>query len=156
MVSRISETVSLNIVLSNGGRVLDWVKSYFALRKVDARKDECGYNRICLNNQPIFQYGPLDQGWWPDGLLTPPSEEAMLWDMVQLKKMGFNMIRKHIKVEPEQYYYYADSLGLMMWQDMVSGLLRQGRRRSTSIRWLLLIGTLPKNTPANGKKKCSR
>ena len=111
----------LNIVLSNGGRVLDRVKSYFALRKVDVRKDECGYNRICLNNQPIFQYGPLDQGWWPDGLLTPPSEEAMLWDMVQLKKMGFNMIRKHIKVEPEQYYYYADSLGLMMWQDMVSG-----------------------------------
>ena len=99
----------LNIVLSNGGRVLDRVKSYFALRKVDVRKDECGYNRICLNNQPIFQYGPLDQGWWPDGLLTPPSEEAMLWDMVQLKKMGFNMIRKHIKVEPEQYYYYADS-----------------------------------------------
>ena len=124
----------LNIVLSNGGRVLDRVKSYFALRKVDARKDECGYNRICLNNQPIFQYGPLDQGWWPDGLLTPPSEEAMLWDMVQLKKMGFNMIRKHIKVV----------------------LLRQGRRRNTSIRWLLLIGTPPKNTPANGKKKCSR
>ena len=91
------------------------------MRKVDVCKDECGYNRICLNNQPIFQYGPLDQGWWPDGLLTPPSEEAMLWDMVQLKKMGFNMIRKHIKVEPEQYYYYADSLGLMMWQDMVSG-----------------------------------
>ena len=69
----------LNISLSNGGRVLDQVKSYFALRKVDVRKDECGYNRICLNNQPIFQYGPLDQGWWPDGLLTPPSEEAMLW-----------------------------------------------------------------------------
>lgn len=109
MVSRISKLYHLNIVLSNGGRVLDRVKSYFALRKVDVRKDECGYNRICLNNQPIFQYGPLDQGWWPDGLLTPPSEEAMLWDMVQLKKMGFNMIRKHIKVEPEQYYYYADS-----------------------------------------------
>lgn len=111
----------LNITLIDKGRVLDQVKSYFALRKVDTRKDTCGYNRICLNNQPIFQYGPLDQGWWPDGLLTPPSEEAMLWDMVKLKEMGFNMIRKHIKVEPEQYYYYADSLGLMMWQDMVSG-----------------------------------
>lgn len=111
----------LNITLTDKGRVLDQVKSYFALRKVDTRKDTCGYNRICLNNQPIFQYGPLDQGWWPDGLLTPPSEEAMLWDMVKLKEMGFNMIRKHIKVEPEQYYYYADSLGLMMWQDMVSG-----------------------------------
>ena len=111
----------LNIVLSNGGRVLDRVKSYFALRKVDARKDECGYNRICLNNQPIFQYGPLDQGWWPDGLLTPPSEEAMLWDMVQLKKMGFNMIRKHIKVEPARWYTYCDQIGLIVWQDMPSG-----------------------------------
>ena len=111
----------LNIVLSNGGRVLDRVKSYFALRKVDVRKDECGYNRICLNNQPIFQYGPLDQGWWPDGLLTPPSEEAMLWDMVQLKKMGFNMIRKHIKVEPARWYYHCDKEGILVWQDMPSG-----------------------------------
>lgn len=108
-------------VLSRGGKVQDKVSSYFALRKVDLKKDGYGYRRICLNDEPVFQMGPLDQGWWPDGLLTPPSEEAMLWDMVELKKMGFNMIRKHIKVEPELYYYYADSLGLMMWQDMVSG-----------------------------------
>ena len=111
----------LNIELLSQGQVIDQVKSYFAMREVSIRKDECGYQRICLNGDPIFQYGTLDQGWWPDGLLTPPSEEAMLWDMVQLKNMGFNTIRKHIKVEPEQYYYYADSLGLMMWQDMVSG-----------------------------------
>lgn len=111
----------LNIELLSQGQVIDKVKSYFAMREVSIRKDECGYQRICLNGDPIFQYGTLDQGWWPDGLLTPPSEEAMLWDMVQLKNMGFNTIRKHIKVEPEQYYYYADSLGLMMWQDMVSG-----------------------------------
>lgn len=107
--------------LLKGGKELDRVSSYFTLRKVDIRKDECGYKRICLNDKPIFQMGTLDQGWWPDGLLTPPSEEAMLYDMVQLKKMGFNTIRKHIKVEPEQYYYYADSLGIMLWQDMVSG-----------------------------------
>lgn len=111
----------VNVELSANGKIVDKVKSYFTLREVSIKKDACGYNRICLNGESIFQFGPLDQGWWPDGLLTPPSEEAMLWDMVQLKKMGFNTIRKHIKVEPEQYYYYADSLGLMMWQDMVSG-----------------------------------
>lgn len=112
---------NINVTLLRKGKELDKVKSYFAMRKVESKKDECGYNRVFLNNEPIFQFGTLDQGWWPDGLLTPPSEEAMLWDMVQLKEMGFNTIRKHIKVEPEQYYYYADSLGIMMWQDMVSG-----------------------------------
>lgn len=111
----------INISMSKSGKEIDRVSSYFTLRKVDIKKDDCGYKRICLNDEPVFQMGTLDQGWWPDGLLTPPSEEAMLYDMVQLKKMGFNTIRKHIKVEPEQYYYYADSLGMMMWQDMVSG-----------------------------------
>ncbi len=111
----------INVELVSKGKTVDKVHSYFALREVGIVKDECGYKRIALNGETIFQYGPLDQGWWPDGLLTPPSEEAMIWDMVQLKKMGFNTIRKHIKVEPEQYYYYADSLGLMLWQDMVSG-----------------------------------
>lgn len=111
----------LEIVLSQGKKALDKADSYFAMREITKQKDSCGYERIALNGNPIFQYGPLDQGWWPDGLLTPPSEKAMLWDMTQLKDMGFNMIRKHIKVEPELYYYYADSLGLMMWQDMPSG-----------------------------------
>lgn len=111
----------LNIELLSDGKTLDKVRTYFALREISIKKDEYGYQRISLNGKSIFQYGTLDQGWWPDGLLTPPSEEAMLWDMVQLKKMGFNTIRKHIKVEPEQYYHYADSLGLMIWQDMVSG-----------------------------------
>lgn len=111
----------LQIELKNKGVVLDKVSSYFAMREVAVNKDELGYNRVFLNNKPVFQYGTLDQGWWPDGLLTPPSAEAMLWDMVQLKNMGFNTIRKHIKVEPALYYYYADSLGLMIWQDMPSG-----------------------------------
>ena len=111
----------LNIVLSNGGRVLDRVKSYFALRKVDVRKDECGYNRICLNNQPIFQYGPLDQGWWPDGLYTAPTDEALLYDIVKTKAWGFNMIRKHVKVEPARWYYHCDKEGMLVWQDMPSG-----------------------------------
>lgn len=111
----------LEISLYRGTKVLDKVTSYFAMRDVSIACDEAGYKRICLNNQPIFQYGTLDQGWWPDGLLTPPSPEAMIWDMVQLKEMGFNTIRKHIKVEPATYYYYADSLGMMIWQDMPSG-----------------------------------
>ena len=111
----------IEVAMTNGGKETDRVKSYVALRKVDIQRDELGNKRMFLNNKPVFQMGTLDQGWWPDGLLTPPSEEAMIYDMIQLKKMGFNTIRKHIKVEPEQYYYYADSLGIMLWQDMVSG-----------------------------------
>lgn len=111
----------LEISLVKNNQELDKVKSYFAMREVSKQKDEFGYLRTFVNGKPVFQYGTLDQGWWPDGLLTPPSEEAMLWDMVQLKEMGFNTIRKHIKVEPALYYYYADSLGLMIWQDMPSG-----------------------------------
>ena len=111
----------LEVRMHRSGKELDKVESYFAMRKVEVGKDECGYKRIFLNGEPVFQMGTLDQGWWPDGLLTPPSEEAMIYDMIRLKEMGFNTIRKHIKVEPEQYYFYADSLGIMLWQDMVSG-----------------------------------
>jgi len=112
---------TLEIEMSKNNKVIDRVESYFAMREVSMKTDEKGYNRVHLNGKPIFQYGILDQGWWPDGLLTPPSPEAMRWDMEQLKLMGFNTIRKHIKVEPALYYHYADSLGLMMWQDMPSG-----------------------------------
>ena len=112
---------TLDIELIKNNTTIDRVESYFAMREISSQKDENGYNRIFLNNKPVFQYGTLDQGWWPDGLLTPPSSEAMLWDMQQLKSMGFNTIRKHIKVEPALYYYYADSLGLMLWQDMPAG-----------------------------------
>ena len=74
-----------------------------------------------LNNKPVFQIGPLDQGWWPDGLLTPPSDEAMKYDIEVPKKLGFNMLRKHVKVEPARWYYHCDKLGLLVWQDMPSG-----------------------------------
>ena len=77
--------------------------------------------RLMLNNKPVFQIGPLDQGWWPDGLLTPPTDEAMKYDLEVLKKLGFNMLRKHIKVEPARWYYCCDKLGLLVWQDMPSG-----------------------------------
>ncbi|MCF0176032.1 MAG: beta-galactosidase [Bacteroidales bacterium] len=109
------------LTLKSAGKVLDKAESYFAIREISTVIDQMGNTRFALNGDILFQWGPLDQGWWPDGLLTPPSEEAMIYDMIQLKKMGFNTIRKHIKVEPELYYHYADSLGLMIWQDMPSG-----------------------------------
>jgi hypothetical protein len=101
--------------------VADTVESYFAMRSIALGKDDKGIARMMLNGKPVFQYGPLDQGWWPDGLLTPPSDEAMKYDLEVLKKLGFNMLRKHIKVEPALYYHHCDKLGLLVWQDMPSG-----------------------------------
>jgi hypothetical protein len=103
------------------GAPADEVETYFAMRKISTAKDDKGIMRLMLNNKPVFQIGPLDQGWWPDGLLTPPSDEAMKYDLEVLKKLGFNMLRKHIKVEPSRYYYHCDKLGLLVWQDMPSG-----------------------------------
>lgn len=111
----------VEMTLAKGGKTLDRVSTYFAMRKIAVGKDQFGYQRLMLNNKPLFQYGTLDQGWWPDGLLTPPSEEAMRYDLEVLKKMGFNMLRKHIKVEPSRYYHDADSIGILIWQDMISG-----------------------------------
>ena len=104
---------------SKGGK--DVVKGYFGMRKIEWRKDEKGVPRFYLNNQKTFLMGTLDQGWWPDGLLTPPSDDAMAFDINLLKSCGFNMMRKHIKIEPLRYYYLCDKLGIMIWQDMVSG-----------------------------------
>jgi hypothetical protein len=100
------------------------VESYFAYRKVSMGTDADGHLRLLLNNKPLFHIGPLDQGWWPDGLLTPPSEEAMRYDLEVLKKIGMNMVRKHIKVEPARYYYDCDRMGLLVWQDMPSAINR--------------------------------
>jgi len=102
-------------------RPVDSVSSYAGIRTVGKVKDANGHWRFTLNGKVIFHWGPLDQGWWPDGLLTPPSDEAMLFDIEWLKAAGFNMIRKHIKVEPRRYYYHCDRLGMMVWQDQVSG-----------------------------------
>lgn len=108
----------LRITLKQGGRVLDQVESYCGLRKIALQNDKAGIQRLFLNNKPLFQYGPLDQGWWPDGLYSPPSEKAMLWDIRLLKRLGFNMLRKHVKVESERYYYACDKIGMLVWQDM--------------------------------------
>jgi hypothetical protein len=99
----------------------DTINSYFGMRKISLGKDENGITRIMLNNSFVFQYGPLDQGWWPDGLYTPPTDEALRYDLQVTKKLGFNMLRKHVKVEPSRFYYWCDRLGLLVWQDMPSG-----------------------------------
>ncbi len=104
------------------GEPLDTVRSYFAMRKSSLGPGPvAGQPALLLNNKPVFQNGTLDQGWWPDGLLTPPSEEAIAFELDFLKKAGFNMLRKHIKIEPAQYYYLADRMGILIWQDMPSG-----------------------------------
>lgn len=99
----------------------DRAESYFAMRSFTVEPDEQGIPRICLNGRVQFQNGVLDQGYWPDGLYTAPSDEAMIFDIREMKKMGFNMIRKHIKIEPERWYYHCDRLGMVVWQDMVNG-----------------------------------
>lgn len=111
----------LEISLSDGGKVLDKVSSYAAMRKFSTARDERGIVRMQLNNKPLFQFGPLDQGWWPDGLYTAPSYEALIYDVDKTKDWGFNMIRKHIKVEPAVWYTYCDRKGIIVWQDMPSG-----------------------------------
>ena len=99
----------------------DLVQSYFAMRKFSVEKDERGVPRLFLNNRPYFHNGLLDQGYWPDGLYTAPTDEAMIYDISTAKAMGFNMLRKHIKVEPLRWYYHCDRYGMLVWQDMPCG-----------------------------------
>lgn len=112
---------TLEVSLKSNGKVVDQVDSYAAMRKFSTRRDANGIVRLELNNQALFQYGPLDQGWWPDGLYTAPTDEALLYDVQKTKDMGFNMIRKHIKVEPARWYTHCDKVGIIVWQDMPSG-----------------------------------
>ncbi len=99
----------------------DEVAGYAGMRKFSRKQDADGVWRMQLNNSDLFQMGPLDQGWWPDGLYTAPSDEALLFDIVKTKELGFNMIRKHVKVEPARWYWHCDRLGMIVWQDMPSG-----------------------------------
>lgn len=112
---------TLKVSLEQDGKVKDEVASYAAMRKYSSRRDANGIVRLELNNQPLFQFGPLDQGWWPDGLYTAPTDEALRYDIQKTKDFGFNMIRKHIKVEPARWYTYCDQMGIIVWQDMPSG-----------------------------------
>ena len=110
----------MKIELMKGGKVIDSVDSYFGMRKISIGKDENGTQRLMLNNKPYFHIGLLDQGWWPDGLLTPPSDSALIYDIQFAKDAGFNTLRKHIKQESDRFYYHCDRMGVLVWQDAVA------------------------------------
>ena len=111
----------LEITLWDGNKQLDKVESYAAMRKYSMKRDDKGIVRLQLNNKDMFHFGPLDQGWWPDGLYTAPTDEALEYDVVKTKELGFNMIRKHVKVEPARWYTHCDRHGIIVWQDMPNG-----------------------------------
>jgi len=111
----------LKVTLLERGRPVDAVDSYFGMRKIEVAPDADGLLRLKLNNEVLFQYGPLDQGWWPDGLYTPATDEAMQYDIAMTKKFGMNLARKHVKYECARWYYWCDKLGLLVWQDMPAG-----------------------------------
>ena len=111
----------ITIELIKNGKTVDKVKSYTGIRKISIGKTSDGFTRMLLNNEFLYQNGPLDQGFWPDGIYTPPSEDAMVYDLRMTKMMGFNMLRKHVKVENRIFYYWCDKLGILVWQDMPSG-----------------------------------
>lgn len=112
---------NVKLRLLRGGKPIDEVMSYAAMRTIGYARDENGVMRMQLNGKNYFHYGPLDQGWFPDGLYTAPTDEAMLYDIKKTKELGFNMIRKHVKVEPDRWYYHCDREGIVVWQDMPSG-----------------------------------
>ena len=111
----------LEIKLISKGKIIDHIETYFGMRKISIKKDVNGTRRMMLNNKEYFQFGTLDQGWWPDGLYTAPSDEALKFDIFKTKEFGFNMIRKHVKVEPARWYFHADKIGMLVWQDMPNG-----------------------------------
>jgi hypothetical protein len=111
----------LKVEVLKDGTIVDSVSSYFGMRKISITKDEAGIPRLMLNNQRLFQLGTLDQGYWPEGRYAAPSDDALRWDIETMKQLGFNMVRKHVKVEPERWYYWCDKLGLLVWQDMPNG-----------------------------------
>jgi hypothetical protein len=110
----------LSVALVRNGETVDRASSYAGMRKIAMQPDERGVLRFFLNNKPLFHLGPLDQGWWPDGLYTAPTDDALRYDIEVTRNLGFNAARKHVKVEPARWYYHCDRLGLMVWQDMPS------------------------------------
>ena len=111
----------MQVAVLRGGKAVDRVSSYVGMRKIGVARDENGIVRMQLNNRDYFHFGPLDQGWWPDGLYTAPTDQALLYDIKKTKDFGFNTIRKHVKVEPARWYYHCDREGILVWQDMPNG-----------------------------------
>lgn len=131
----------LKVRLIQESNVIDSVDSYFAMRKISLGKDDKGQTRIMLNNKFVFQIGALDQGYWPDGIYTAPTDEALRYDIEIAKKLGYNLLRKHAKVEPERWYYWTDKLGMLVWQDMPqsfggrNGALEDEAKKQWEIEW---------------------
>jgi beta-galactosidase/beta-glucuronidase len=111
----------LTIKMVSDNEIIDEIETYFGMRKISLGREENGIKTIELNNEKIFQYGTLDQGYWPDGLYTAPTDEALRYDIEITKELGFNLIRKHVKVEPARWYYHCDKIGILVWQDMPNG-----------------------------------
>ena len=111
----------LEVIVWEGSKQIDKVDSYAAMRKYSMKRDDKGIVRLQLNNKDLFHFGPLDQGWWPDGLYTAATDEALEYDIIKTKDLGFNMIRKHVKVEPARWYTHCDRHGMIVWQDMPNG-----------------------------------
>ncbi len=130
-------------LLDAKGKLIDSVSSYAGIREVGKRRDANGHWRFTLNGEDIFHFGPLDQGYWPDGLLTPPSDAAMSADVDFIKSAGFNMIRKHIKVEPRRYYAHCDRIGVLVWQDHVACLGKTSNGKPLSPKWTRLAPNPP-------------
>ena len=126
---------SLDIKVVSGGKTVDAVSSYAAMRKISQGKSKSGHLVMMLNNKPLFQMGPLDQGYWPDGIYTAPTYEAMVYDIDKTKEWGFNMIRKHMKVEPDLWYEYCDKAGMVVWQDMPSGQINYEHNKWDMTHW---------------------
>ncbi|MEO6239023.1 MAG: sugar-binding domain-containing protein [Vicinamibacterales bacterium] len=135
---------TLRISLDSG----DEVESYFGMRSIAVRSDATGARRLFLNGEPLFQYGLLDQGWWPDGLYTAPTDEALAFDIQKTKDLGFNLIRKHVKVEPARWYYHADRLGMLVWQDMPSADNKGGEAEADFARELKTVVDALRNHPS--------
>lgn len=126
---------SLDVKVVSGGKTVDAVSSYAAMRKISQGRSKSGHLVMMLNNKPLFQMGPLDQGYWPDGIYTAPTYEAMIYDVDKTKEWGFNMIRKHMKVEPDLWYEYCDRVGMVVWQDMPSGQINYKDNKWDMTHW---------------------
>lgn len=144
----------LKVELLQDERVIDSVDSYFGMRAISVAEGASGHKRIFLNGRPIFLHGPLDQGYWPDGGMTPPSDEAMTFDIEKTLELGFNMTRKHIKVEPRRWYYHADRLGLIVIQDMVSGGKDMLSEKETAL--VMMFNRSRKDTTRKALRKTRR